>query len=296
MWNHNAVFRPLSNRAKPELAGDAAPPDESPLDRATRHARAGHYDSALSLLERLAQEGPTPDAGALDLRARIYAQLGFHLEAERCWVRAMAADPANPLYPLALERLRQARRRPFGARRVALFAVSTVAVAILVAHGLQQASALREIEHRLATANGLLETTGAAVAELSARVTRELPVLAKEASVIAHLGALQERQSRTATDLTERLDALATAVRTDSDAEQAAREQTRLELLRMEERLDRLQQQSLGGFPRPADTAEAPQAPAESSPESAARAPDTPNGSGGSDAPAVLAPSAPNAP
>lgn len=254
MWNRNAGLWSLSNRVRPEPAGDAPPPDESPLDWATRHARAGHFDIALSLLDRLVQEGPVPDADVLDLRARICAQLGFHLEAERCWVQAMAADPANPLYPLALERLRGRRRNVFGSRRMGLVVAATAAVAILIGQGLQHVSELRGLERRLATS------------------------LDREAHIVAQMGTLDERQSQTDAQLRERVDALAATARTEGNAQREARKEAQLALARIEQRLDRLQEQFEARLAMPAGQVVAPPRATESSPEAAVPLMDLPSG------------------
>jgi len=318
MWNHNADFRSLPKPVPPTPPVDAQAPDGSLLDQAARHARAGHYETALSLLDRLAQGGASLGADALDLRAKICAQLGFHLEAERCWAQAGRADPLNPLYPLALERLRRTRRGLFGNRRIGLVTAATAAVAILVALGFQQASELGAIEHRLAThlttsqqeweearqrdsdlattTEQDLATAGAAVADLAARLDRKLPLLANQASVTAQIEALNERQSQTAAELRERVDALASTVLTDGSAERAAREQARLALMRIADRVDQFQRQFLGHISALAGNAPALQTGAEPTPEPAAPPVDSASSANGLDGPMPTGPHTTDAP
>jgi len=318
MWNHNADFRSLPKPVPPTPPVDAQAPDGSLLDQAARHARAGHYETALSLLDRLAQGGAPLGADALDLRAKICAQLGFHLEAERCWAQAGRADPLNPLYPLALERLRRTRRGLFGNRRIGLVTAATAAVAILVALGFQQASELGAIEHRLAThlttsqqeweearqrdsdlsttTGRSLETAGAVVADLADRLDRELPLLAKETPIAAQIEALTKRQSQTAAELRERVDAMAATALTNGSAELAAREQSRLALMRIEERLDQFQRQFLGHLSTSAGNAQALQTDAEPNPETAAPLGDPPISANGLDGPMPTSPQATDAP
>ena len=120
------------------------------LYQAALEARAGRHEAALSLLDRLGLAGNPPNPGALDLMARIYAQLGLSLEAERLWSAAAQADPGNPLYPLALARLREARRPgPSLGAFVATLGAGALLLWIL-GQGLQIATAVSDLRAQLA--------------------------------------------------------------------------------------------------------------------------------------------------
>ncbi|MBD3291787.1 MAG: hypothetical protein GF393_02620 [Armatimonadia bacterium] len=95
--------------------------------RAALMARKGHYADAARLLSEAHQAGECSDAEALDLQARIYAQQGFHLEAESCWRRAQSVDSSNPVYAGALHRLRQVHQP--GPR---VYGITAAAMALLV--------------------------------------------------------------------------------------------------------------------------------------------------------------------
>lgn len=130
-----------------DSAGDGA---ETLLFEAASEARAGRHEAALALLDRLEQSGAAKNPAALDLRARICAQLGFALEAERLWSLAAQADPANPIYPLALTRLRGARR--LGPRLGALVVAVGAGTVLLwiLGQGLQIATAVSDMKAQLA--------------------------------------------------------------------------------------------------------------------------------------------------
>lgn len=81
------------------------------LAQATHEARNGGLDNALALLDQADAVGIPASASTLDLRAKIYAQMGCLLEAERAWIEALQLDGSNPRYSRALERLRRRSRR-----------------------------------------------------------------------------------------------------------------------------------------------------------------------------------------
>ncbi|WP_295390979.1 hypothetical protein [uncultured Thiodictyon sp.] len=87
----------------------------------------------------------------MDLRAKIYGQLGYRLDAERCWVLAAKADPTNPLYPRALERLRRRTAPSSGLRRLGLVLTGGAALLLFVAQGLRYNDEIAALKQELAT-------------------------------------------------------------------------------------------------------------------------------------------------
>lgn len=94
--------RPLAEQAVPLLR-------QGLLAQAATMARAGQYDAAADLLRDRAT-APEPDLAALDLLARIRAQQGAYLQAERLWQLVLRSDPAYPGVVAALARLHRVRR------------------------------------------------------------------------------------------------------------------------------------------------------------------------------------------
>ncbi|MDF1798889.1 MAG: hypothetical protein P1V81_06915, partial [Planctomycetota bacterium] len=105
------------------------------LDEAKRLARKRRFREASAVLQTARSEGECSTAEALDLQARIYAQEGRYLLAEKCWTRALEDDPGNSTYVGALERLRSAATQGSPGRLV-LGAVVVLAVSwqLLVAN------------------------------------------------------------------------------------------------------------------------------------------------------------------
>ncbi len=73
-------------------------------------ARKGQYQDALNVLKQARDVGECSQTEALALQAKIYAQQGMYLEAEKCWLEASSLDRSNPSYSQALVRLRQMRQ------------------------------------------------------------------------------------------------------------------------------------------------------------------------------------------
>lgn len=150
MWRTTSESRPNpSGQGSGSVVDDA----ETLLYRAALEARAGHHAAALTLLDRLAQAGDPPNPAALDLRARIFAQLGLALAAERLWTAATQAEPDNTLYPLALARLRDARRP--GSRLGTIFAIVGAGAMLLwiLGQGLQIGTVISDLRAQLAVAD-----------------------------------------------------------------------------------------------------------------------------------------------
>lgn len=76
---------------------------------ATLLARKARYADATKILRRASEAGDCSEAEALDLQARMYAQQGLYLEAEKCWRQAKSRDAVNEQYDNALARLRRGR-------------------------------------------------------------------------------------------------------------------------------------------------------------------------------------------
>jgi len=89
---------------------------EITLAQARTLARHGRYLEAERLLRDLV-DGGGPEAIALDLLARVYAQQGRLEEADRCWAEAERLAPGSP--EIAAGRRRIAALRGSGPRRTA---------------------------------------------------------------------------------------------------------------------------------------------------------------------------------
>lgn len=100
--------------------------------RAALLAREGKRDAAAALL------GEADDPAGLDLLARVRAQQGALLEAERLWQGVLRIDPGHPGAIAALARLHRSRRRGPGA--AALLLTIGVVAALGVAALLYQAA------------------------------------------------------------------------------------------------------------------------------------------------------------
>lgn len=217
------------------------------LDQAARAARSGRYQGALRLLDRLAKEAPQPDVEELDLRAKIYAQLGHHLDAERCWLKATQIDPTNPYFPRALERLRKTRRGGAGVRRVGAALLGVTALALLIGQGVHQASAIRDLRTQqenlsTTTTRGLADVRGA-IAAVSDALDPRTSGVAKEAAMMARLDALDARITQGFTTQRSHMEALVAATQVATSKDHAAQERNRQTLAQIAERLDALQKQ-----------------------------------------------------
>lgn len=163
-----------------DVEEDRAPPR---LDQACLLARKGRYDEASSVLADALAAKECSEADALDLQARIFAQQGLLLGAERCWLKAQALVPERSAYAASLAALRSATR---GTRQVPAFALGAVLVALLVAlafGGAKIFGHLRQQQVALADLSTLRQT----VQDLSA-LTRET-----QASTLVRLDQLQAR-------------------------------------------------------------------------------------------------------
>lgn len=76
------------------------------LARAVSLARAGNYQASEKLISGLLELDPENDF-AWDLQARIHAQQGNLVVAERCWKEALKRNPEKPEYQQGLERIRK---------------------------------------------------------------------------------------------------------------------------------------------------------------------------------------------
>ncbi|GAA3296553.1 tetratricopeptide repeat protein [Dactylosporangium vinaceum] len=94
------------------------------LDRARAEARAGRLAEAGRLLDGVG----APSVAGLDLRARVYAQLGELDRADACWAEALRLDPGHTdarRGRAAIARLRSGRPGPL---RLAVAATAFVVV------------------------------------------------------------------------------------------------------------------------------------------------------------------------
>lgn len=100
-------------------------------------ARLGLYEDAERALVSVPTRGPMAPQ-ILDLAARVYAQQGRLLDAERCWVEAVRLVPTNATFHAGLACVAD-HARPLSARRIgwllvlcALLAGGVLAAAIVV--------------------------------------------------------------------------------------------------------------------------------------------------------------------
>jgi hypothetical protein len=202
----------------------------------------------------------------MDLRAKINAQLGFHLEAERCWMLAARADPTNPLYPLALQRLRHPSGQGIVARGHGLTLIMTAALALLVGMGIQQFTALRDVAGQLssqivsdreqwegarqrhadvlALSSRQFTDLDSALAGLSEQIDREMTELARESTFLARLNTFEESLARRASAQSEQVLGYANATNASlaDVSSRLASEQSRLGLLEpLPSRIDELE-------------------------------------------------------
>lgn len=94
--------------------------------RASEMAREGRYGEAWSLMND-ATELFGQSSFSLDLLARMEAQRGNFLEAERLWKQALEMEPSNEIYLAALRRISALRRTVWA--RIA----PAVAIAVIIA-------------------------------------------------------------------------------------------------------------------------------------------------------------------
>jgi hypothetical protein len=87
----------------------AAMPDarNGPFAIAVESARTGRYSEAVRLLDQAVDAGDCSETEALDLRARMFAQQGLLLDAERCWREAQELNGSNPAFKEGLDYLRR---------------------------------------------------------------------------------------------------------------------------------------------------------------------------------------------
>jgi hypothetical protein len=254
---------------RPDPTSDPPASGGSFFDRAVREARAGHYETALVLLDSLTQARGLPDPEALHLRAKVYAQLGQLLDAERCWIMAEKADPGNPVYALAIGRLRQAHRNQFGVRSFGHIALAGIIVlVVLVAQGIQNAAHRLDLEDHMASASAAsaaqwgdlrerqedlasvnaraLDNVRDMVSTFSSRLDAGLSGLTRDADMTARLDALSAQ-----------LQGLTEAAKAGSREDLAAREQDRQTFAQFGEHIDGLREQMDARLPPP-DTDTAP--------------------------------------
>lgn len=107
------------------------------LVNAASLARLGLYEDAERALVSVPTRGPLAPQ-ILDLAARVYAQQGRLLDAERCWVEAVRLVPTNPAFHAGLACVAD-HARPLSPRRIggllvlfAILCVGVLAAAIVV--------------------------------------------------------------------------------------------------------------------------------------------------------------------
>lgn len=91
------------------------------LVNAASLARLGLYEDAERALASVPTRGPLAHQ-ILDLHARAYAQQGWLLDAERCWVEAVRLVPTNTPFHAGLACVAD-HARPLSTRRIGWFLV-----------------------------------------------------------------------------------------------------------------------------------------------------------------------------
>jgi flagellar motor protein MotB len=147
----------------------------SAVDAATRHARAGRYDTARHLLDTLGGED-SDDVEVLDLLARVHAQRGDLARADACWARVEQLDPDHTG---AREGRRRIRETWAGRRPRAGAAVGAAAACLLLVGG------GTAVGWALAPGPTADQQTDPAVAQELGRLRQELGELRASASASA---------------------------------------------------------------------------------------------------------------
>jgi len=91
-------------------------------------AREGQYEAAETLLLAVPSEFAT--APILDLTARIYAQKGNYIDAEKRWTEALQLDPRNEAYQQCLKTSERQKLRPVWLPWATVFGVVSLAVGL----------------------------------------------------------------------------------------------------------------------------------------------------------------------
>jgi len=99
--------------------------------RAVVLARKAKYDAAAKQLGEALLENQCTEAEALDLRARMYAQQGMLLDAERCWRKALQLDSSNESYSESVKQLRRCFSTKTNLPRYVAYAASAIAILLL---------------------------------------------------------------------------------------------------------------------------------------------------------------------
>jgi tetratricopeptide (TPR) repeat protein len=121
------------------------------LVNAASLARLGLYEDAERALVSVPTRGPLA-AQILDLAARVYAQQGRLIDAERCWIEAVRLVPTNATFHAGLACVAD-HARPMSARRVGWL---LVLCAILAGGVLAAAIVVRDM-HRIESRIAVLE-------------------------------------------------------------------------------------------------------------------------------------------
>lgn len=122
-----------TSRSAPSNAQDAMHGvDEAAnvLLEAASLARLGLYEDAERALVSVPTRGPMAPQ-ILDLAARVYAQQGRLLDAERCWVEALRLVPTNATFHAGLACVAD-HARPMSARRIGWLLVLCTLLACVV--------------------------------------------------------------------------------------------------------------------------------------------------------------------
>lgn len=140
-----------AQRLQPTESGGPRAPDKTEkvhalLAQAAHEARGGRHVQAIDLLNQAAALEIPVSARTLDLRARVCAQLGYLLEAERAWTEAMRLDGSNPSYTKALDRLRRYSRSTSRLPALIGSLAALLLFGLIAANALRQSSAIDHLE------------------------------------------------------------------------------------------------------------------------------------------------------
>lgn len=178
-------------------SGSGPPDREVVLAQAIRSARSGRYEEALGLLDSLSPQGASSTAGEMDLRAKIFGQLGYHLEAERYWTLAAKADPTNPLYSRALERLRRRNTPSSRLLRIGLVLAVGATPLLLVFQGMHYNEEMAALKQELATTSATSHNVTEGLARLAAEMNAGIKNGELQTGAIAEATKVSAREIQT---------------------------------------------------------------------------------------------------
>lgn len=183
-------------------------------------ARSGRFGEATAALSHALDLGQCTDGEALDLQARIYAQQGLYLHAEKCWRKAQHVDGGKPEYAAALNRLHASHTQPLRVISllialvlIAMCTVTTWQVLVVApARHRQEAQTLTEIKSSLVSTGAEASTHFKELAASMATINRDTQsrlddVSSRLLGEVKGLGARSEANRTAAESMSKELQA-----------------------------------------------------------------------------------------